>query len=60
VARVFLVERRTWTVQEVIDRSTNARALIFSSVGIGRRVAQYPPDWRELSDALLYGVSLGR
>lgn len=58
-ARVFLVEKQTWTVAEVVDRIADTRALLFSSLGIARRVSAYPGSWRELSDAALYEVSLG-
>jgi hypothetical protein len=42
------------------DPGTHARrCLIFTCPGVARRVWDYPPDWRTLSDSLLVALSWG-
>ena len=55
--RTIVVEGHGWTVREVIDPMSHSTALIFSSDHIVRRVRHYPPNWRDLSDGDLVGVS---
>ena len=59
-ARVFLRDRKQWTVEEVVDETTATRSLIFASNGVARRVRVFPEDWRSLPDEVLYGFSLHR
>jgi hypothetical protein len=50
-----------WSVNELSDRLDPARtrwSLVFSGDACIRRVRQYPPDWRELSDIALIALSL--
>ena len=52
-----------WRVYELECGQYDRRAgpsLIFESDGVLRRVRDYPPDWRELSDAELMQVSWHR
>lgn len=58
-ARVFLNDRKQWTVEEVVDE-TSSRSLIFASNGVARRVRVFPEDWRSLPDEVLYALSLHR
>ena len=54
---------RMWTVRELAPASYDRRqspSLVFSTDEVIRRVRNYPPDWRTLSDAELYALSLGR
>lgn len=52
-ARIFLIDRTQWTVEEVADRYTKTRFLIFSTHGLARRVRTYPANWRSLSETEL-------
>ena len=58
--RVIQHANRMWTVREVVDPTTRAPVLIFSSDGLARRVRVYPPHWRNLSDDDLYRLSWSR
>jgi hypothetical protein len=58
--RSFVVGAHTWTVCEVIDTITLTRVLIFAGTGVGRRVRNYPSNWRELSSEALYKLSWER
>jgi hypothetical protein len=53
---------RWWKVREIVasdyDRR-GSRALVFETADIMRRVRHFPPNWRELTDAELYALSLG-
>ena len=60
LARIFLMNRQQWTVEEVSDATTGACSLVFSSQGIARRIHNYPVRWRELPDAALYALSWER
>jgi hypothetical protein len=63
-ARIIVAaDGREWIVREVpapdFDRRQHA-TLVFEAPDVMRRVRQYPDNWRELTDAELYEVSLGR
>ena len=62
VERKFGVGFAQWVVCElsVSDPPHYGPALLFFSDGIGRRVRQYPANWRELSDEELYAISWNR
>ncbi|HXT15020.1 MAG TPA: hypothetical protein VN706_05285 [Gemmatimonadaceae bacterium] len=52
-----------WFVREIVDTSYDRRAsgsLVFYHDKAMRRVRSYPANWRELPEADLYEVSLGR
>ena len=55
--RSYTIESQTWTVREVVDPVTVTCVLIFTSVGIGRRVRRYPTNWRDLSSPELQTLS---
>jgi hypothetical protein len=49
-----------WVVVEIRDRlydRRDSRSLVFLTDGVMRRVRNYPPDWFELADADLLGLS---
>jgi hypothetical protein len=56
-------DQRRWQVREVgppaYDRRASA-SLIFYTDEVMRRVRQFPPNWRELSDEELYALSMAR
>lgn len=55
-------EGRQWSVREVTVPDYDRRGgtnLIFENPEVMRRVRAFPPNWRELSDAELYSLSLG-
>jgi hypothetical protein len=58
--QTILVDGSSWTVQEVIDPMTSTPVLIFSGPGVGRRVRNYPPNWRDLPAEQLYKLSWSR
>lgn len=47
-------------VHESIDAMFSTRVLIFESDKIARRVREFPPTWRELSDEDLWKLSWKR
>jgi hypothetical protein len=55
--RSYVVNAQTWTVRETMDPTTATPVLIFSSVGVGRRVRNYPEHWRSLSSEELQALS---
>lgn len=58
--RTISVEHMHWLVYELPPGSYDRRAtpsLVFDSDGIVRRVREYPPDWRTLSDENLFALS---
>lgn len=55
--RSYIVDGHTWEVREVIDVRTLEHSLVFMSAGVGRRVRQYPPNWRDLPGDALHAVS---
>ncbi len=58
-ARVIVVNDVRWLVYEhatAFDRRS-AAALVFECDEVMRRVREFPPDWREWSDARLYELS---
>jgi hypothetical protein len=59
-ARRVYVDGETWLVYELpplaFDRRSTS-SLVFESEGTVRRVRNYPPNWRDLSDAELFDVS---
>ena len=55
--RSYVVDGKTWSVREVVDPITLSPVLIFTSVGVGRRVRHYPANWRDLSSEELRVVS---
>lgn len=58
--RSFAVGSRTWSVCEVVDPTTQKCVLIFTSVGVGRRVRRFPLNWRDLSAKELEALSWSR
>jgi hypothetical protein len=50
---------KVWRVVELVQE-TGARALVFDSDGIFRRIREFPADWRSLDDADLLALSWGR
>jgi hypothetical protein len=54
--RWFSTDGEMWSVYEDASNSAN-RSLVFESEKIGRRVRNYPENWRELSDRDLYKLS---
>ena len=57
--RTVDAEWRVYEQVSVYDRR-QAPDLVFESDGVIRRVRNYPPNWKELSDAALLAVSWGR
>lgn len=58
-ARSLRVEGVPWLVYElpaVLDRRSS-RSLVFESDTAVRRVRQFPPNWRDLSDDELFALS---
>ena len=59
-ARRFAIDGVPWLIYElpplVFDRR-NSATLIFESDDVMRRVRNYPPQWRELSDDDLFAIS---
>jgi hypothetical protein len=55
--RSLAIDGHGWTVREVIDPTTQGKALIFSSDRVARRVRNYPANWRDLDDPDLYALS---
>lgn len=55
--RSYVIGAHTWSVREVVDPITLSPVLIFTSVGVGRRVRHYPTNWRDLSSDELHAVS---
>jgi hypothetical protein len=53
----FVVQDQVWTVSEFGDPISSQRVLIFEGPGIGRKVREYPANWRQLSDDELYALS---
>ena len=60
VERTFGIGFNQWVVFEVGRDAQFGPALIFFSDGLGRRVRDYPANWRELTDEELYAVSWNR
>lgn len=62
IDRLFGVGFAQWIVCELDERGAPhyGPALLFFSTGLGRRVREYPPNWRDLSDEELYAVSWNR
>lgn len=60
LARIFVMDRQEWTVQEVADATTGTRSLVFSSRGIARRIHNYPMRWRDFPAEALYVLSWER
>lgn len=58
--RSIVVGGQSWTIREAMDRVTLTRTLIFFSTNVARRVREYPADWRDLPDELLYELSWSR
>ena len=61
--RTIYTDDGQWHVYEVESGPYDRRSgfsLIFESDGVLRRVRDYPPEWRELSDAELMAVSWRR
>lgn len=60
--REIAVEGVPWLVYElppmVFDRR-NSPSLVFETDGTIRRVRDYPPNWRDLTDDELYALSWG-
>jgi hypothetical protein len=60
IGRNIFVEGVPWLVYElppmVFDRR-NSPSLVFETDGTVRRVRDYPPNWRELSDDELFALS---
>lgn len=58
--REIIVDRVRWLVYErpapELDRRSTP-SLVFESEGTVRRVRNYPPDWRSLSDDDLFALS---
>lgn len=53
-------ENESWCVYEMPPAATDASkrsSLIFESAKIVRRVREFPPHWRDLSDEALYALS---
>jgi hypothetical protein len=61
-ARRLAVGSRVWLVYELGPLSYDRRgaALIFESESAVRRVRNFPPDWRNLTDEALDELSNGR
>ena len=61
-ARQIHVEGSVWWVYEDLrtDAPFHGPALLFKGDRIGRRVREYPKDWRDLSDEALYALSWSR
>jgi hypothetical protein len=57
--RRFSVQGENWTVREELRNPTH-RSLVFENTKVARRVRQFPPNWRELSDEQLYALSWSR
>lgn len=60
-ARRIIVEDVVWLVYELtfsFDRRSTP-SLIFENEQVMRRIRNYPPDWRNLSDEDLFALSLG-
>lgn len=55
--RTYVIKGHAWTVCEVVDPITLTPVLIFTSAGVGRRVRNYPPNWRNLSGDELQTLS---
>ena len=59
-ALIITIDHEVWRIYElapgVLDRR-GSNTLIFESDGVMRRVRNYPPNWRELSDAELVRLS---
>ena len=49
-ARVFLIGQQQWTVEEIANVHATGNSLVFSSIGVARRVRNYPTNWRALTD----------
>jgi len=61
-ARPIFIESIPWLVYELpppaFDRRRGA-SLVFESEDVMRRIRQYPPNWRQLSDEDLFALSWG-
>ena len=61
-ARQIVVEDVVWLVYELVPFPFDRRStpsLIFENEQIMRRVRNYPPEWRTLTDIDLFALSLG-
>ena len=56
--RQFIIGGELWFVHE--HSTAGDTALVFESPNTARRVRDYPPNWRDLSDKELYSLSWKR